>query len=425
MEMFKNNKYNYGAFMLYMTMFLHGIQAIILSQNAAYFSEQWMTDAAGVFSVIAWTGIGKIVFLVFSGPLSDKVGRKPVAMAGVFGYLLLFGILLFAQNLVLAKILSFIGGAATSLYDGSINPALMEIYPKHKSTASIFNKGFISVSGVIFPLLVGFLASNNLSESISILVPFLITVAVFIGFIFARFPDGDIKKEQNVSSAEAIKILEQRQSSSSETVTQKNKPKFLLDGIIIIAFSFFIYSSFYLFQQVVSVYAIDVVQMDDIASRALASYYQIGAFAAVILSAIFMSKGIRDIALLVFYPLISGIMALTIYIIPTATTLTIGSAIIGFTAAGGALQMGNSLLNQFFDKNKGRNTSMYFFVMSLGSYIMPTIASSLQASNQFTLIMLLDAIVAFVAFALMAVASVRYKHVFGSSAYSNAKKDQN
>ncbi|MGO2834668.1 MAG: MFS transporter, partial [Staphylococcus saprophyticus] len=174
MDMFKNNKYNYGAFMLYMTMFLHGIQAIILSQNADYFASQWNSDVAGVFSVIAWTGIGKIVFITFSGVLSDKFGRKPVAMSGVVGYLILFGALLFTQNITLAKLVSFIGGAATSLYDGSINPALMEIYPDNKSTASIFNKGFISVSGVMFPLIVGYLAANNMSARTSILIPFIL-----------------------------------------------------------------------------------------------------------------------------------------------------------------------------------------------------------------------------------------------------------
>lgn len=423
MDMFKNNKYNYGAFMLYMTMFLHGIQAIILSQNADYFASQWNSDVAGVFSVIAWTGIGKIVFITFSGVLSDKFGRKPVAMSGVVGYLILFGALLFTQNITLAKLVSFIGGAATSLYDGSINPALMEIYPDNKSTASIFNKGFISVSGVMFPLIVGYLAANNMSARTSILIPFILTALVFIGFFFAKFPDGDIKKEQNISAAEAIKTLESNQSASSTTINKKKQPNFAIDGIIIIAFSFFIYSSFYLFQQVVSIYAINIVQMSEVASRSLASYYQIGAFAAVILSAMFMARGIRDMTLLVVYPLIAGITALTIYLTPNEVTLTIGSAIIGFTAAGGALQMGNSLLNQFFDKNKGRNTSMYFFAMSLGSYIMPTLASSMEASNNFTLIMLLDAVVAFVAFAIMAIIAIRYKHIFGVSGFSNSKKN--
>lgn len=422
MDMFKSNKYNYGALMLYMTMFLHGIQAIILSQNANHFSEMWGTTVAGVLGVIAWTGIGKIIFLTFSGSLSDKIGRKPVAMAGVVGYMILFGTLLFAQNLTVAYILSFIGGAATSLYDGSINPALMEIYPNHKSTASIFNKGFISVSGILYPLLVGFLSSNNLSARAAILVPFVISIVVFVGFIFARFPDGDIRKEQNLSAADAIKFLEKQQSSSSVTIQKKNQPKMAIDGLLLILFAFFIYSTFYLFQQVVSIYATDVVGLNEVASRALASYYQIGAFAAVILSAVLMSRGIRDMVLLIVYPLISGITALTIYLVPSQITLTVGSAIIGFTAAGGALQLGNALLNQFIDRNKGRNTSIYFFSMSLGSYIMPTIASYLRDTN-FTLVMLLDAVVAFIAFGLMLALSFRYKHIFGVSAFSNDKKE--
>lgn len=53
---------------------------------------------------------------------------------------------------------------------------------------------------------------------------------------------------------------------------------------------------------------------------------------------------------------------------------------------------------------------------------MPTIASYLRDTN-FTLVMLLDAVVAFIAFGLMLALSFRYKHIFGVSAFSNDKKE--
>lgn len=420
MEMFKNNKYNFSALMLYMTYFLHGIQAIILSQNAAYFADKWGNDVSGVLGVIAWTGIGKITFLIFSGILADKLGRKPIIITGVIGYCILFGVLLFTTNIVTASILSFIGGASTSLFDGACNPAIMEIFPNHKSTASIFNKGTISISGIIYPLLVGFFITRQISQDLALWIPFGLSLVLLAAMFFVRLPDNDLKKEKNVSAAEAVRILEQTQSTDSKTVEKIQQPKMTIEGVILPIFAFTIYSTFYLFQQVVSIYAVDVVQMSEVASRAVASYYQAGSFAAVILSAVLMTRGIRDMALLIVYPLLAAVAALTVYFVPTSLTLSVAAAIIGFAAAGGALQMGNALLNQFFDQNKGRNTSIYYFVMSLGSYIMPTVAAYLRETN-FTLVMLLVAVVAFISFLLMLFLGTRYKIIFGKSAFEKSE----
>ena len=421
MQMFKQNKYNFSALMLYMTYFLHSIQSIILSQNADYFAGQWGTTVSGVLGVIAWTGVGKITFLIFSGILSDKFGRKPMIVIGILGYVVLFGTLIFTQSILVANILSFIGGASTSLFDGACNPAIMEIYPNNKSTASILNKGTISIAGIIYPLLVGFLAVGNRPQSLGIWIPFVLSVLLLVVFFFIRLPDGDVKKEHNVSAAEAVKILEQNQRETATSITKVKQPSRAIEGLLLPLFAFTIYSTFYLFQQVVSIYAADVVQMSEVASRAVASYYQAGSFAAVILSSVLMARGIRDMSLLIVYPFIAGVAALTIYLVPTGLTLSIGACVIGFAAAGGALQMGNALFNQFFDQNKGRNTSFYYFIMSLGSYIMPLVAGYLRETD-FTLVMLLVAIIAFVSFGLMLFLGTRYKHIFGVSGFSNSLK---
>lgn len=73
--MFKNNKFNFSAVMLWFTYFCHGMQAIIISQNTEYFADKWGITTAAVLGVVAWVGIGKIVFLIFSGSLSDKINR--------------------------------------------------------------------------------------------------------------------------------------------------------------------------------------------------------------------------------------------------------------------------------------------------------------------------------------------------------------
>ncbi|MGT2754605.1 MFS transporter [Streptococcus ovis] len=439
--MFKNNKYNFTAILLWMAYFCHGMQAITISQNAALFTEKWDLDpktaAADILSVVAWTGIGKISFLVFSGPLSDKIGRKPVAVTGLIGYVLMFGTFLVANNLAVASILAFIGGAMTSLFDGSINPALFEMYPENKSTASVLGKTFISVSSILYPLFVAFLASNSMSAELGIWLPFILSIVVLVGAIFAPFPDLDMQKAEGLKPAQAIKELEKRQSGNvqvAETTDKANhndRAKFIIDGTVLSLFALTIYSNFYLFQQVSKIYAGTVLKMSEGAAASVTSLYQFGGLVATIFFSFLMARGIRDVAILVVAPVFSGLAGLLVYFFPSPMTLTLAGVVVGFCAAGGLLQMGNGVLNQFFTSNKGFNTSVYYFVMALGSYIVPKAASALLAAEEVNgvltypnapTILLLIAATGILSAALMVFVGYRYGHIFGVSIFSNSKK---
>lgn len=143
---------------------------------------------------------------------------------------------------------------------------------------------------------------------------------------------------------------------------------------------------------------------------------------ATFVFAIMMARGVRDMAILAVSPIFAGLAGLLVYFIPSPATLTIAGIIVGFCAAGGLLQMGNGVLNQFFDTNKGRNTSVYYFVMALGSIIIPKAAGSLIAAGKGELIMLIMAGTGIVSAALMFFAGTRYSHIFGVSPFSNSKK---
>ena len=68
----------------YFTYFIHGIGASILGQYKPEFAAAWgakpladgTLDVSMVVSVIAALGLGRLISLPFSGPLSDKYGRK-------------------------------------------------------------------------------------------------------------------------------------------------------------------------------------------------------------------------------------------------------------------------------------------------------------------------------------------------------------
>ncbi|MCP1639130.1 MFS family permease [Streptococcus gallinaceus] len=435
--MFKNNKYNFTAFLLWSAYFCHGIQALLISQNAKFFAVKWnlisqanLTDPAKlavatgtVLAAVAWTGWGKLSFLAFSGPLSDKIGRKPLIVLGLLGYVLMFASFLFATNITLVNFLAFIGGAMTSFYDGAINPALFEMYPENKSTASVLGKTFISVSSILYPLVVAFVATNGLAPEIGIWIPLVLSALVFAGVLFAQFPDLDLQKAEGLSASEAIKELEKRQNVAAVgSVEKANHSKFALDGTVLSIFALTIYSNFYLFQQASKIYATNVLNMSEGAAASVTSLYQLGGLVATFVFAIMMARGVRDMAILAVSPIFAGLAGLLVYFIPSPATLTIAGIIVGFCAAGGLLQMGNGVLNQFFDTNKGRNTSVYYFVMALGSIIIPKAAGSLIAAGKGELIMLIMAGTGIVSAALMFFAGTRYSHIFGVSPFSNSKK---
>lgn len=395
----KKNKYNLTAFVIYMNYFVHGIQAIIISQNAASFATLWNTDKAGVMGVISAVGIGKFLILFFAGELSDRFGRKPLALIGMFGYILFFSLLLINTNLTVASIVAFIAGAATSFLDAASYPALMEIYPTNQSTASVIVKGFIATSGMLLPIFIGFLTGHDMWYGWSIVLPLVIIIINTIVMFGVQFPDHK-------------KIAEEATDTTIAKETFAVQPKYHVEGAMIIIYAFFCMSTFYLFQQVITLYGTDVVGMTDMAARFLTTTYTFGAFIAVFVSSMLMSKGIREMTLLVIYTFISSITLILIYLFPSSTTLSIGAPIVGFTAAGGVLQMGNALLSRFFPARKGRNTGIYNIFMASATFVMPKIAQSLLKVD-FTKVMLLDAGVAVIGFLLMLVLAFRYKKVLG------------
>ena len=54
---------------------------------------------------------------------------------------------------------------------------------------------------------------------------------------------------------------------------------------------------------------------------------------------------------------------------------------IGFFAAGGALQCGVTLIQEFHPGPKGRNLGIYYTFMGLASYVMPVITGKMTASS--------------------------------------------
>ena len=174
----------------------------MLSQNQVNFYTQWgYTDpgagAEAVSLAIAATGLGKFLTVWIGGEVSDRIGRKKMAVAGGILYILCFAGLLVTKNFAVACACAFIAGVATSgFWDASLYPAAQEAVPKQYSGAALIGiKGFVSISGIIYPLLVVY---NNTRGAwkVNVWIPLILSVIVTILAIVASFAYDDKMKSQ-------------------------------------------------------------------------------------------------------------------------------------------------------------------------------------------------------------------------------------
>ena len=187
-------KYYPTAFILYISFFIHGIGVSILGQYKQNFAQMWGApllndgtfDVSSVLVVIAALGLGRLITLPISGPVSDKFGRKISALIGVLCYAIYFVGIVFAPNMYVAYAFALFGGAANSFIDTGVIPACLEIFVESSGLATMLTKFAVSIGQLLLPTMIGFVAANNMSfKSIFYLMAALIIID---GILIALMP---------------------------------------------------------------------------------------------------------------------------------------------------------------------------------------------------------------------------------------------
>ena len=343
---------------LYFTYFIHGIGASIMGQYKPELAAHWgakalsdgTMDVSMVVSVIAALGLGRLISLPFSGPLSAKFGRSLSGIIGVICYAAYFMGIAFAPSMGVAYAFAIVGGIANSFLDTCVSPTCMEIYVNNPSVANLFTKFSMCISQFLLPFLIGFVAAANMSYRTIFIVA---GAAIFIDgilILFLPFPErntaGTVKKE-------------------------KAKLKITPAALAAILIGFTSSSTFMLWlncnQELGKLY-----NLSD--PSKIQSFYAVGTFAAILCSSVFIKKGLKEINILIIYPLISFIMLGLCYFIQNPTICLIGGFVIGFAGAGGVLQLAVSTTAEFFPENKGTATSMVMIASSVANYTILTLA---------------------------------------------------
>ena len=381
---------------LYLNYFVHGIGVLILAQNMDSLAARW-GSLADVMSVIGMLGIGRLIVLFVSGKLSDKYGRKPFVLLGMITYIAFFLGILVSPTTAVACIFGILAGIANSFLDAGTYPALIESYPESASTVTVLLKAFISAGQFLLPLFIGVLVMMNAWYGWSFIVAAVILALNFVIMLKMGFPAMN-------------QVGNSYKNDASEAPVEAPKSKWYLEGICFVLYGYISQATFYLISQWLTKYGVAVAQMPDLAARSLMSYYSIGSLACVFFTAFITKKGVRPITLLVVYTLISTLAIGGLYYYPSASLAPILSAVVGFSAAGGVMQLGLVMMTEMFPKGKGTMTGIFYTTGSIASFTIPVI-TGYMADSGINSIMGLDAAIALAGFIVACIIYVRYNSV--------------
>lgn len=392
----QNRSYRPLCLSLYLNYFVHGIGVLILAQNMDSLAARW-GSLADVMSVIGMLGIGRLIVLFVSGKLSDKYGRKPFVLLGMITYIAFFLGILVSPTTAVACVFGILAGIANSFLDAGTYPALIESYPESASTVTVLLKAFISAGQFLLPLFIGVLVMMNAWYGWSFIVAAVILALNFVIMLKMGFPAMN-------------RVGNSDKNDASEAPVEAPKSKWYLEGICFVLYGYISQATFYLISQWLTKYGVAVAQMPDLAARSLMSYYSIGSLACVFFTAFITKKGVRPITLLVVYTLISTLAIGGLYYYPSASLAPILSAVVGFSAAGGVMQLGLVMMTEMFPKGKGTMTGIFYTTGSIASFTIPVI-TGYMADSGINSIMGLDAAIALAGFIVACIIYVRYNSV--------------
>ena len=173
------------------------------------------------------------------------------------------------------------------------------------------------------------------------------------------------------------------------------------------------------------------LRLHEMWAAGLNSIYTIGSFAAVIIWGIFMaSLGWRTLKILIIDLAGSVVAYALVVLLRSPVMVQIGAFAIGFFAAGGALQCGVALMQEFHPGPKGRNLGIYYTFMGAASYLMPQLAKifyNMAGGNEAQAVineMTVNLVLAVIGLLFMLFLAANYKKWFGVSVWSKKGADE-
>lgn len=384
-----NKKYLPSALILYLNYFIHGIGCSILSQQVVkeQLIEQWgLNDVMIITSIAAALGLGRLISLPFAGPLSDKLGRRISVLIGVASYIIFFVGITFSPNMQIAYVSAVLGGIANSFLDTATYPAVTEIIYKYTGIATMGIKFFISIAQLLMPFFLGLAAGTSMSYLMLPLVSGIAIAVLGVLAIFAPFPS-------------------ESESGKKESFIQNLKnAHFTVESVALILIGFTSTATFQLWLNCAQTFGKEIAGIPSESVSMMQTYYSAGTMAALVITSLLITR-FKQVRFLVIYPAISVVMLVFVYIFKTPVICYTGAFVIGYSAAGGVLQMATATVNDLFPKIKGTITSLVMIASSLCNYTILSAAAKMTS----TAVILMNIGITVVGVLLAVFVNVRYQ----------------
>ncbi|MDM3318548.1 MFS transporter [Citrobacter sp. Ce006] len=360
------NTYFSTAIGLYFNYLVHGMGVILMSLNMSALEQQWQTNAAGVSIVISSLGIGRLSVLLVAGMLSDRYGRRPFIIFGMTCYLIFFVGIVNTHSIYIAYAFGFLAGMANSFLDAGTYPSLMEAFPRTPSTANILIKAFVSSGQFLLPMIISLLVWAELWFGWSFLLAAAIMLFNGVFLFRCRFPPHP-----------GPDIVIRTQPAKQKTA-QPEPQCSLLDLASYTLYGYIAMATFYLVSQWLAQYGQFVAGMSYTLSIKLLSIYTCGSLLCVLITAPLVRKAARATSLLTLYTFISFFALLMVCLHPTTYVVIVFAFVIGFSSAGGVVQIGLTLMAARFPQAKGKATGIYYSAGSIATFTIPLITAKLS-----------------------------------------------
>ncbi|OCG14116.1 hypothetical protein A9G09_06665 [Gilliamella sp. wkB292] len=393
MDTLKVNSYGIVG-SIYANYIIQSIALIVIMQFSVDLTKQLNTDLIGLGYVASGIGIGKIFLMFVGGILSDKFGRKLFIFLGMACYAVFFIGMIFCTNIHLAFCLAIAVGAGNSFLDTGSMPALTECFPSSAGSASVLIKAFISIGTLVLPFIVTFFDSNQIWYGWAFLGFTAYLVINGILLLPKKFPHKDTSIKGGQGSENYF----------------KSHPKFAFEGILLIIMGFTTTATFVIILQWLPTIATEGVNMSDLDAKQLISYYSTASIISVFVTAFVVKHFLKPIFCIIILPALSAIVLIIFYFNISPVMCVIAAIGMGFTAAGGVLQLTLVVMQQMFPSRKGLAVGCMYTFSGLSFVVIPLIVPKL-AMIDVSYAILIDFFIASLSLILGSIVFYRFKKV--------------
>jgi DHA1 family multidrug resistance protein-like MFS transporter len=183
-----------------------------------FYAESLGASATQLGLLFASYSITQFLFSPFWGRMSDRTGRRPIILWGLFGFAITFVMLGFAKSLIFLFSARLLGGALSSASGPASMASMADVTNDQERGGGMALLGATSGLGIVLgPTIGGYLTE------LSIQIPFFFAAGITFIILIASY--ALLPESLDRTTRDPTYSLESQQSTSQSTITLRSLPE--------------------------------------------------------------------------------------------------------------------------------------------------------------------------------------------------------